>query len=130
MPPAQPAKRASAESPSGDRLSALPDGLLHAVLSFLPAQQAVRTSVLSRRWRHLSRTSPCVKIDMREFGITTATAGKILNQRWRRFEDFTTSLLLFRSSAVSLDKFLLYATCHCPWVVDRWVRRSSCTVPK
>ncbi|CAN6270101.1 unnamed protein product [Urochloa humidicola] len=130
MPPAQSAKRASAESPSGDRLSALPDGLLHAVLSFLPAQQAVRTSVLSRRWRHLSRTSPCVKIDMREFGITTATAGKVFKQRWRRFEDFTTSLFLFRSSAVSLDKFLLYATCHCPWVVDRWVRRAIMYSPQ
>ncbi|CAL5016844.1 unnamed protein product [Urochloa decumbens] len=132
MPPAQSAKRASAESPSGDRLSALPEGLLHAVLSFLPAPQAVQTSVLSRRWRHLWRTSPSVSIDMREFGITMATAGNILKQRWRRFEDFATSLLLFRSCdvSVSLDKFLLYTTCHCPRVVDRWVRRGIMYCPQ
>ncbi|CAL5031932.1 unnamed protein product [Urochloa decumbens] len=133
MPPAQSAKRASAESPSGDRLSALPDALLYAVLYFLPAPQAVQTSVLSRRWRHLWRTSPCVSIDMREFGITMAICGKFLKQRWRKFEDFTTSLLLFRSSDVSLDKFLLYTTPSVPkrmLVVDRWVRRGIMYCPQ
>ncbi|CAL5072276.1 unnamed protein product [Urochloa decumbens] len=34
-----------------DRLSDLPDGILEHVLSFLPAEDAVRSSVLSRRWR-------------------------------------------------------------------------------
>jgi hypothetical protein len=32
-----------------DRLSDLPDGILELVLSFLPAADAARTSVLSRR---------------------------------------------------------------------------------
>ena len=32
-----------------DRLSALPDDLRRRVLSFLPAQQAVQTTVLSKR---------------------------------------------------------------------------------
>uniref|UniRef100_A0A0A9D7G7 F-box domain-containing protein n=1 Tax=Arundo donax TaxID=35708 RepID=A0A0A9D7G7_ARUDO len=35
-----------------DRISDLPDAILEHVLSFLPAQDAVRSSVLSRRWRH------------------------------------------------------------------------------
>jgi hypothetical protein len=33
-----------------DRLSDLPEGILQHVLSFLPAEDAVRSSVLSRRW--------------------------------------------------------------------------------
>jgi len=33
-----------------DRLSSLPDDLLHAILRGLPLKQAVRTSALSRRW--------------------------------------------------------------------------------
>ncbi|OEL20991.1 hypothetical protein BAE44_0017992 [Dichanthelium oligosanthes] len=130
MPPEQPAKRACAESLSGDRLSSLPDGLLHAVLSFLPAPQAVRTSALSRRWRHLWRTAPSVSIDMREFGIEPGSAGSGLNQKWRKFADFTTSLLLFRSGTVSLDKFRLYATRHCLRYVDRLVRRGIMYCPQ
>ncbi|GJN06867.1 hypothetical protein PR202_ga24637 [Eleusine coracana subsp. coracana] len=36
-----------------DRLGALPDGVLHHILGFLPAHEAVRTSVLAPRWRDL-----------------------------------------------------------------------------
>nr|CAB3489454.1 unnamed protein product [Digitaria exilis] len=35
-----------------DRISALPDELIHHLLGFLQAPEAVRTSLLSRRWRH------------------------------------------------------------------------------
>jgi hypothetical protein len=35
-----------------DRIS-LPDELLHHILSFVPAQDAIRTSVLSRRWQRV-----------------------------------------------------------------------------
>uniref|UniRef100_A0A8R7U1I5 F-box domain-containing protein n=1 Tax=Triticum urartu TaxID=4572 RepID=A0A8R7U1I5_TRIUA len=52
---------------SVDRLSALPNDLLHAVLSRLKARQVVRTCVLSARWRHLWRSVPCLRIDQREF---------------------------------------------------------------
>ncbi|TVU26441.1 hypothetical protein EJB05_28988 [Eragrostis curvula] len=37
----------------GDRFSVLPDAILQHVLSFLPAQDAVRTCILARLWRHL-----------------------------------------------------------------------------
>ena len=50
-----------------DRLSALPDSLLHAIMSFLKARQAVQTCVLATRWRHLWRSLPCLDIDQDEF---------------------------------------------------------------
>jgi len=50
-----------------DRLSALPDSLLHAIMSFLKARQAVQTCVLTTRWRHLWRSLPCLDIDQDEF---------------------------------------------------------------
>ncbi|XP_022737183.1 F-box/FBD/LRR-repeat protein At4g00160-like [Durio zibethinus] len=40
-------------TPQLDRISELPDHLLHHILSFMPMQMAIQTSVLSTRWRHL-----------------------------------------------------------------------------
>ncbi|KAK1614261.1 hypothetical protein QYE76_019778 [Lolium multiflorum] len=45
-----------------DRIGALPDSILHHVLSFLPVQAAVRTCVLARRWRHLWRYTTGLRI--------------------------------------------------------------------
>ena len=53
-----------------DRLSSLQDCILHSIMSFLTARQAVRTCVLSRRWVGLWRSAPCLNIDQREFNPT------------------------------------------------------------
>uniref|UniRef100_A0ACD5V815 Uncharacterized protein n=1 Tax=Avena sativa TaxID=4498 RepID=A0ACD5V815_AVESA len=45
-----------------DRFGALPDHMLHHVLSFLPAQAAVQTCVLARRWRDLWKSSTGLRI--------------------------------------------------------------------
>ncbi|XP_040249280.2 MEIOTIC F-BOX protein MOF-like [Aegilops tauschii subsp. strangulata] len=47
---------------AADRIGALPDILLQHVLSFLPAQESVRTCVLSRRWRHLWKSTRALRI--------------------------------------------------------------------
>uniref|UniRef100_A0A0D9XQ89 F-box domain-containing protein n=1 Tax=Leersia perrieri TaxID=77586 RepID=A0A0D9XQ89_9ORYZ len=43
-------------------ISALPDEVIQLILSFLPAHDAVRTCVLARRWRHLWRDAPALRI--------------------------------------------------------------------
>uniref|UniRef100_A0A0E0IZG8 F-box domain-containing protein n=1 Tax=Oryza nivara TaxID=4536 RepID=A0A0E0IZG8_ORYNI len=55
------ARRAAPEEVP-DRVSALPDEALHAVLSLLPAHDAVRTCVLARRWRHLWEHAPALRV--------------------------------------------------------------------
>ncbi|KAJ1274809.1 hypothetical protein BS78_05G088900 [Paspalum vaginatum] len=52
-------KRAAAGSSSS--IDALPDGVLEHILGFLLAPEAVRTCVLSRRWRHLWRSAPALR---------------------------------------------------------------------
>ncbi|CAD6228849.1 unnamed protein product [Miscanthus lutarioriparius] len=49
----EPTSPAGAAAAAGDAFAALPDEILQHVLSFLPAQPAVRTCVLARRWRRL-----------------------------------------------------------------------------
>ncbi|KAM0913673.1 hypothetical protein ACQ4PT_012019 [Festuca glaucescens] len=61
MPPRKKRNSASPVSVT-DRIGALPDSILYHVLSFLPAQAAVRTCVLARRWRYLWRYTTGLRI--------------------------------------------------------------------
>ncbi|KAF3780730.1 F-box/LRR-repeat protein [Nymphaea thermarum] len=47
-----------------DRLSALPDPIIQLILSFLPTNEAARTSVLSRRWLHLWTFIPNLHLEL------------------------------------------------------------------
>ncbi|TVU41053.1 hypothetical protein EJB05_14543 [Eragrostis curvula] len=76
-----------------DRISALPDGVLEHILGFLPADKAVQTSVLARRWRHLWRYTRRLSI--------------IFSGRRRSadgFKKLMSGLLLLRNTAVALDE--------------------------
>ncbi|KAK1686293.1 hypothetical protein QYE76_047141 [Lolium multiflorum] len=53
---------AASHRQGGDRLSALPDRALEHVLSNLTSVEAVRTSVLSRRWRDVYEGVPVVDL--------------------------------------------------------------------
>ncbi|CAL4994705.1 unnamed protein product [Urochloa decumbens] len=62
------ADKAAAASDVGggaDRLSELPDDALYHVLSFLPSDDAVRTSVLACRWRHLWKSTRSLRVTWR-----------------------------------------------------------------
>ncbi|CAO2042361.1 unnamed protein product [Urochloa humidicola] len=112
-----------------DRLSELPDCVLtNNVLSRLTSRQAARTSVLSRRWRHLWRVVPCVDIDQRDFlasddSIDVRAAGedtiRASNKRVRlsveeseTFEDVGDRLLpLLDATPPPLDALRLRVSC-------------------
>ncbi|KAI4993009.1 hypothetical protein ZWY2020_007322 [Hordeum vulgare] len=76
-----------------DCISALPDDLLHHVLSFLPAHEVVRTCMLARRWRHLWKSAPALRV----------TGVKGCTNEW--FVNFVDSLLLLRDPSRRLDSF-------------------------
>ncbi|TVU33905.1 hypothetical protein EJB05_15720 [Eragrostis curvula] len=48
--------------PASGHIDALPDGVLHRILGFVDAQEAVRTCVLARRWRHLWKSATALRI--------------------------------------------------------------------
>lgn len=53
-----------------DRISQLPDPILHCIFSFLTTRDLVRSSVLSRRWRNLWASMQSLFFDEIEFDYT------------------------------------------------------------
>ncbi|KAK3119869.1 hypothetical protein QOZ80_9AG0676800 [Eleusine coracana subsp. coracana] len=75
---------------SGDRLGTLPDDVLHHVLSFLPAQDAVRTCVLAHRWVHLWKSATSLQIVRRDVDGPRSV---------KAVREFVDHLLLLRGSS-------------------------------
>jgi hypothetical protein len=103
-----------------DRLSDLPDGLLLRILSlaFLGAcRTLVKTSLVSRRWRHLWREVPRLEIDQREFLQEQEAAAPTTRhskrdkrnpaKEWHMFEKFAENLLSRHSTDLPLDTLRL-----------------------
>ncbi|KAK3118513.1 hypothetical protein QOZ80_9BG0700610 [Eleusine coracana subsp. coracana] len=75
---------------NGDRLGTLPDDVLHHVLSFLPAQEAVRTCVLAHRWVHLWKSATSLQIVRHDVDGPRAV---------KAVREFVDHLLLLRGSS-------------------------------
>ncbi|PWA89334.1 F-box domain, Leucine-rich repeat domain, L domain-like protein [Artemisia annua] len=57
-------KRMSVE---GDRLSNLPDDLIHKILSYIGIKQVIEMTVLSSRWRYVWTSVPCLDFSSQDF---------------------------------------------------------------
>ncbi|KAJ4784031.1 F-box/FBD/LRR protein [Rhynchospora pubera] len=88
----------SSDSDQIDLLSSLPDALLIAIISLLPTRVAARTSVLSRRFRHLWKA--CHDVDL---GIDD-----VINFESSRFEAMANGALLSRDPSNPLLRLCLH----------------------
>lgn len=79
-----------------DCISVLPDEVIHHVMSFLPMQEVVLTSLLSRRWLDLWKSALALRIT----GVKDCE-----NPEW--FIQYVENLLLCRHSGARLDTFIL-----------------------
>ncbi|CAN6340820.1 unnamed protein product [Urochloa humidicola] len=102
MPSKKPRPRSAGDTSGGgalaslaDRLSALPDEVLHRVMSFLRAWEVARTCVLSRRWRHLWASAPCIDLRVWRLGRHGAPP--------ERFAKFVYCFLLERDASAPVD---------------------------
>nr|ACS49635.1 F-box family-1 [Oryza coarctata] len=97
MPPGE------APPPSGvDRIGDLPDGVLHHILGFLPAQEAVRTCVLARRWRHLWNFVTGLRITSWDWQ-TVVPMHLLLHRGRAPIDEFELNLAGLRGSDLELD---------------------------
>ncbi|XP_057435325.1 F-box/FBD/LRR-repeat protein At4g00160-like [Lotus japonicus] len=84
-----------------DRISALPDEMLHHILSFLPTENAVATGVLSKRWTHLWRSVPVLDLS------TIRMVPRDVDDNSFFFSDRVYSVLLLRDAASPIKSFTL-----------------------
>ncbi|XP_021320198.1 uncharacterized protein LOC8085036 isoform X2 [Sorghum bicolor] len=90
----------------GDRLSRLPDKILLRVMSHLKAWEAVRTCVLSKRWRHLWASMN--RLDIRQpCPCDDGDIGADDHPRTTVFAEFVKNLLHRRRQLVPLDSLRL-----------------------
>ncbi|XP_023636920.1 F-box/LRR-repeat protein 25 isoform X2 [Capsella rubella] len=70
-------ERASNSIDGVDSVSSLPDHILHSILSFVPSNIAIRTSALSKRWRHVWSESPYLSFD--QLGLSPKSINETLS---------------------------------------------------
>ncbi|KAL1180902.1 hypothetical protein V6Z11_A02G010000 [Gossypium hirsutum] len=84
---------------SEDRISILPDHILCHILSFLPIKEAVRTSIISTKWRYLFASISTIEFDR-------CLLSGLTDRNVDSFKNFVDRLLKFPDQ-VSLDCFRL-----------------------
>ncbi|TVU26437.1 hypothetical protein EJB05_28984, partial [Eragrostis curvula] len=89
MPPGR-TERNVKEQHEASGIEALPDGVLEHILGLLPAEEAVRTCVLARRWRHRWKTAAALRI--------VSTDGQFLGPE-DKLREFMDRLLVARGGA-------------------------------
>ena len=80
-----------------DRLSSLPDDLIHKILSSISLKQAIETSSLSSRWRYIWTTMPYLD-------LSTESSSK---SKLEKFSKFVTDVLSRRNNQVQLSSVKL-----------------------
>ncbi|CAL1375726.1 unnamed protein product [Linum trigynum] len=108
--PRAPAKggrqRGVVKGSSPDRLSDLPDEFLHCILSFLDTKAAVRSGILSSRWKSLWRTVPVLNFD-----------GESFNNDEQSFKRHVDRFLYLRST--TLHEVRRVSVLNCPGFDER-----------
>ncbi|KAM3192804.1 hypothetical protein ACQJBY_069793 [Aegilops geniculata] len=68
-----------------DRITILHESILHHIMSFMPAQEVVRTSMISRTCCPLWTSAPCLDMDMYHFDMDSLKFSKFaesLFEQW------------------------------------------------
>ncbi|KAL5736011.1 hypothetical protein ACOSP7_030481 [Xanthoceras sorbifolium] len=98
--------RTSTDNDDGDKLSSLPEPIIHYIFSFLETIDVTRASAVSRKWRYLWVSMPYLKFD-----INTIWSEPL--ERWSfctvidKFKDFVNWVLMCQNGSIDIDKFRL-----------------------
>lgn len=96
-----------------DRISSLPEDIIHHVMSFLSTVEVTQTSVLSKRFNSIWSTFPVIDFDEYSFLIGTPSIDLRDQSKIDEFLNFVDNSLQHRRSNISLKRFRLWvAFCY------------------
>ncbi|KAI3937118.1 hypothetical protein MKX01_015333 [Papaver californicum] len=78
-----------------DRLSALPESILHHILSFLDLKQAIKSSILSSKWRYVWTSLPFLYFD---YGLSETK--NLTQSKAKSFEKFVDQVFQLRITSI------------------------------
>lgn len=108
---------------SMDRISRLPDSIIHHILSLIRCTKGVaRTSVLSKRWRDVWTSLSVLTFDQRKFQKPEGVQDKSNNEMFKDFIDQSLQSHLERN--LGINKFELHLTSYDQEVahgMEQWV---------
>ncbi|KAF9600708.1 hypothetical protein IFM89_011379 [Coptis chinensis] len=84
-----------------DRISALPDDVIHTIFSSMDMKKVIQTSILAKRWRYLCMSTPYINF---RFHLETCKKGKKIARA--RFVNFVDRFLYIREDT-NIHKFSL-----------------------
>ncbi|KAL3642220.1 hypothetical protein CASFOL_013035 [Castilleja foliolosa] len=96
-------KQAIDREGSMDRISELPQPLLHDILCLLSQKEALQTSVLSKSWRYLGSTRPNLDFHEQYFYRNMETLPSVVDKTLQRYHDQKLSLQEFCLTFSGLD---------------------------
>ncbi|KAK4417260.1 putative F-box/LRR-repeat protein [Sesamum alatum] len=91
-----------------DKISSLPEPILHHILSYLPTKDAAKTSALSKTWNSSWKSFPILDFNQYSFqeSACSRTAHKNLTQLTQDFCDYVDEVLTSRKGlTISIQKF-------------------------
>ncbi|XP_065859054.1 putative F-box/FBD/LRR-repeat protein At5g22670 [Euphorbia lathyris] len=99
-----------------DRISALPDVLIHRILSLLPTTDSVKTMVLSKSWKYR-----WTRVSVLKFVYNTCIYNGMSIDQFSNFIDKTLNL---HDDCSNIDKFVIKMTSYSERIPnkDRWIR--------
>ncbi|KAI0520164.1 hypothetical protein KFK09_007635 [Dendrobium nobile] len=94
-----------------DRISTLPSNIIELILMYLPIAEAVRTSILSSRWRYQWCTIPHLRFDKQSVSLPVKY----------KLENVVDQVLLLHSGPIHKFAFDAYSGIKDVAPVDRWL---------
>ncbi|RZC46405.1 hypothetical protein C5167_039356 [Papaver somniferum] len=85
-----------------DRISALPESILHHILSFLELKQAIKSSILSSKWRYVWTSLPFLYFD---FGLFETK--NLKQSKAKSFEKFVDRVFQLRDTSSVIERLNL-----------------------
>ncbi|GFS41768.1 hypothetical protein Acr_00g0076350 [Actinidia rufa] len=129
MKPKRSRKKNEPISCEEDRISSLPDPILHHILSSIDTYTAVRTCALSKRWRHLWTSLHSLHFDSSQFPAQDYSAAPTfhsISSEGLRFSSFVNHVLSLRDEALNLSSFSLISTYDDPGLAERCICYAGC----